>query len=154
MLRSKPVTAVCGIFTAFLLSINIGNAAQGETRTITGEVMDTWCYTSQIMGGSDFVIGTSHHTCAVWCAAGGIPVGLLDNQDGKIYMIMSVGDDDTSVANEKLLDIQSHIITVAGRTFELDGINYIMIDDVIEDQGITNLTHEIIGILPAEANPQ
>ena len=141
------------ILAAIIFASNYVHAATGETKTITGEVMDTWCYVSQIMGGSDFVVGTSHHTCAVWCAAGGIPVGLLDKSDGKIYMIMSMGDDDASVANEQLLDIQSHEITVEGTTYELDGINYIMIDNLVADQGVTNLTHEIIGILPGEANP-
>ena len=129
-------------------------AAEGEKKTITGEVMDTWCYVSQIMGGSDFVVGTSHHVCAVWCAAGGIPVGLLDKSDGSIYMIMGVGDDTTNVANETLLQIQSHEITVSGTAYELDGIKYLMIDEVIEDKGVTNLTHQVIGILPAEANPK
>ena len=140
-----------GIFLS-LLSPQL-MAASGEKKTITGEVMDTWCYTSQIMGGSDFVIGTSHHTCAVWCAAGGIPVGLLDQADGTVYMIMSLGQDSDSVANSGLLDIQSHVITVEGTTYNLDGINYIMIDNIVEDQGITNLTHQVIGVLPGEARP-
>ncbi len=126
---------------------------EGEKKTITGEVMDTWCYVSQIMGGSDFVVGTTHHVCAVWCAAGGIPVGLLDKSDGQIYMIMSNGNDTTSVANSSLLDIQSREITIEGIVFNLDGINYLMIDNILADNGITNLTHEIIGILPGEANP-
>ena len=71
-----------GVFCITLLAMAAMSpssfAADGEKKTITGEVMDTWCYVSQIMGGSDFVVGTSHHVCAVWCAAGGIPVGLLD----------------------------------------------------------------------------
>ena len=104
------------VYTGILLSLLSPSlmAASGEKKTITGEVMDTWCYTSQIMGASDFVIGTSHHTCAVWCAAGGIPVGLLDQADGTVYMIMSLGQDTDSVANSGLLDIQSHVITVEG----------------------------------------
>ena len=129
-------------------------AAGGEKKTITGEVMDTWCYTSQIMGPSQFVIGTAHHTCAVWCAAGGIPVGLLDQSDGTVYMIMGMGGDGVGVANEQLLDIQSHVITVEGSTYNLDGINYIMIDNILEDQGITNLTHETVGVLPGEVYKQ
>ena len=108
----------------------------------------------QIVGGSDFVIGTTHHVCAVWCAAGGIPVGLLDKSDGKIYMILSVGDNTNSVANEELLDIQSHEITVQGTAYELDGINYLTISNIVEDKGVINETHKIVGILPAEANPQ
>lgn len=140
-----------------LLAVGLGlsiHAAHGsEKKTITGEVMDTWCYVSQIMGPADFVVGTSHHVCAVWCAAGGVPVGILDNSDGQIYMVMGVEGDTTSVANKALLDVQSHELTVEGTTFELDGLNYIMIDKIVSDQGITRLTHETVGILPAEANP-
>ena len=142
------------ILTLFFVMIASANAAEGTKKTITGEVMDTWCYVSQIMGGSDFVVGTSHHVCAVWCAAGGIPVGLLDKSDGQIYMIMSAGGSTDSVANQALLDIQSHEITVAGTTFELDGIHYLMIDEILDDAGITNRTHEVVGILPPEANPK
>ena len=145
--------AVRASVMALLLFFNVAFAAQAERKTITGEVMDTWCYVSQIMGGSDFVVGTTHHVCAVWCAAGGIPVGLLDKSDGQIYMIMSNGDDTTSVANQSLLDIQSHEITVQGSVYELDGIKYLMIDNVIDDKGVINLTHQIVGILPAEASP-
>jgi len=141
-----------GVIPALFVFQNVYAAA--EKKTITGEVMDTWCYVSQIMGGSDFVVGTSHHVCAVWCAAGGIPVGLLDKSDGQIYMIMGVGDDTTSVTNETILDIQSHEITVSGSVYDLDGIKYLMIDEILEDKGVTNLTHEIIGILPGEANPK
>jgi len=28
-----------------------------------------------------------------------------------------------------------------------------MIDNIVEDQGITNLTHQVIGVLPGEARP-
>jgi hypothetical protein len=142
------------LLVSTLLVSNVFAAVDGEKRTITGEVMDTWCYVSQIMGGSDFVVGTAHHVCAVWCAAGGIPVGLLDKDDGKIYMILSIGDDTSSVANEQLLDIQSHEITVTGTAFELDGLNYLSIDEIQNDNGVTNMTHEIIGILPSEADPR
>ncbi|MBX2870253.1 MAG: hypothetical protein KTR18_16350 [Acidiferrobacterales bacterium] len=136
-----------------LLMVNPGYSAEGKQVTLTGEVMDTWCYVSQIMGPSQAVVGTTHHVCAVWCAAGGIPVGLVDKSDGKIYMILSFEGDTTSVANQKLLDLQSHELTIAGTAFELDGINYLTVDKVVEDTGIVNLTHETFGVLPFEARP-
>ena len=77
---------------AALLLFRPAFGAQGEPKTVTGELIDTWCYVSQIMGASDFIVGTTHHVCAVWCAAGGIPVGLLDKDDGTIYMVLGVGD--------------------------------------------------------------
>ena len=136
------------------LVTGVAAAASAEKKTITGEVMDTWCYVSQIMGGADFVLGSGHHVCAVWCAAGGIPVGLLDKSDGQIYMIMGIGEDLTSVANETVLGIQSREITVSGSVYELDGIKYLMVDAIEQDNGVVNLTHEVLGILPAEANPK
>ena len=120
---------------------------------MTGEMIDTWCYVSQIMGSSQAVLGTTHHVCAVWCAAGGIPVGLLNKEDGKVYMILSFEGDDTNVANEKLLKVQSHELTIRGTTFELDGLSYVNIEEVITDNGIVNLTHERFGVIPAEARP-
>lgn len=152
-LMCKNAVRVGVLALLIFFNVAVQAAAQAERKTISGEIMDTWCYVSQIMGGSDFVVGTTHHVCAVWCAAGGIPVGLLDKSDGQIYMIMGTDGNTTNVANQALLDIQSHEITVVGDVYELDGIKYLMIEQVLEDKGVTNLTHQIVGILPAEARP-
>lgn len=160
----SPIRAACATArSAFRLLLYVllwniallthSNAADGNQVTLTGEMIDTWCYVSQIMGSSDVVTGTSHHVCAVWCAAGGIPVGLLDKETNKVYMILSFEGDDTSVANDKLLYLQSHELTVKGTAFDLDGLSYLNIDEVISDQGIVNLTHEKFGIIPGEARP-
>lgn len=133
--------------------ISTAHGADGDKVTITGEVMDTWCYVSQVMGGSDFVVGSAHHVCAVWCAAGGIPVGLL-GEDGQIYMIMKYGDDRDNVASDAILKVQSHQLTVEGRVHERDGIKYLLVDKVLDDAGVTNKTHEVVGVLPAFALPQ
>lgn len=142
----------CAITLNTLLVVNT-QAAEGKKVTITGEMIDTWCYVSQIMGGSDVVTGTAHHVCAVWCAAGGIPVGLLDKEDQTVYMVLSFEGDDTSVANDKILDLQSRELTVTGTVFELDGLHYLNIEEVINDNGIVNLSHEKYGIIPGNARP-
>ena len=67
-------------------------AQAAERITVTGEAIDTWCYFSGVMGGADAVVGSAHHTCALWCAAGGIPVGILA-EDGTVMAR------DTSVVN-------------------------------------------------------
>ena len=147
-LTSLLLLAVTSIFSQLPFA-----SGTGERVTLKGELMDTWCYVSQVMGPPQVVVGTSHHVCAVWCAAGGIPVGLLDHESGEIYMILSVEGDGVGVANEKLLDIQSHEISVTGTVFELDGLNYLTIEEINEDHGIVNLTHEQFGIIPGEARP-
>ena len=34
-------------------------AAVGQRIQLTGEIIDTWCYISEIMGGSEAVLGTA-----------------------------------------------------------------------------------------------
>ena len=147
---SKSIVPVL-VLSLFMLSSS--HAVEGKKVTLTGEMIDTWCYVSQIMGSSAAVTGTAHHVCAVWCAAGGIPVGLLNKEDNKVYMVLSFEGDDTSVANEQILNLQSHELTVRGTVFELDGLSYINIDEVVADNGIVNLSHEKFGIVPGTARP-
>jgi hypothetical protein len=149
----KKLVAVLAV--GFMLP-GIGSAAaaaSAERVQITGEVMDTWCYTSEVMGGSDAVLGSAHHQCAVWCAAGGIPVGILAD-DGQVYMVLKLGDDDQSNANPKVLEIQSNRVTVDGELYRRDGINYLLIDQIVSDEGIVNLSHEDYGVIPAFGVPK
>lgn len=137
---------VTRIVTAGLMLAGLGlpaAAAMPERVRITGEVIDTWCYISEIM----YAEGTAHHQCAIWCAAGGIPVGVLGD-DGQVYMVLKVGDDTTNVANPAILEIQTHRVAVDGNLYRRDGINYLLIDQVVSDEGIVKLTHDDYGIQP------
>ncbi len=126
------------------LAWSVGAAAATPQRVqVTGEIIDTWCYVTEIM----FAEGTAHHQCAVWCAVGGIPVSIL-GEDGKVYMVLRVGDDDTTVANPTIVKIQTHKVTVDGDLYERDGVNYLLVSQVANDAGIVNLTHEDYGIQP------
>lgn len=110
---------------------------------ISGEIIDTWCYVTEIM----FAEGTAHHQCAVWCALGGIPVS-IKAKDGTVYMILKVEGDDTSVANPKIVTIQSRDVTVDGDHYVRDGVNYLIVNKVATDKGIINMTHEEYGVVP------
>ena len=136
-------------FTAFLVACSVGllaasaNAATPKRVTVTGEIVDTWCYVTEIMYG----LGTAHHKCAIWCAVGGIPVS-IKGTDGKDYMILRVEGDDTSVANPKIVQIQTHQVTVNGDLYVRDGVNYLIVNKVADDKGIVNLTHDEYGVQP------
>ena len=117
--------------------------ATPERVKVTGEVIDSWCYITEIM----FPEGSAHHQCAIWCAAGGIPVGIL-GADGQIYMVLKVNQDSTNVANPAILKIQSHQVTVDGDLYVRDGINYLVVNQVVADAGIVNVNHEEWGIQP------
>ena len=131
----------------------VAGAATPERVQITGEVMDTWCYLSEVMGGDDAVLGSAHHQCAVWCASGGIPVGIL-SEDGTIYMVLKLGDDTTSNANPGVLEIQSDQVTVDGDLYVRDGINYLLIDKIVNNEGLVRLTHEDYGVTPPFGVPE
>ncbi|MCH8951444.1 MAG: hypothetical protein IID49_04830 [Proteobacteria bacterium] len=148
----KQLALGAGFALAVTLSSGPALAAQGERVRITGEMIDTWCYFSGVMGGPDAVVGTAHHTCALWCAAGGIPVGLLAD-DGTVYMVIKwLGSAD--VADGKtLLSVQSHRLTADGIAYERDGIHYLVVEEVVEDEGIVNLSHQDYGVTPPFAFP-
>lgn len=128
-------------------------AAMAEVITVRGEAIDTWCYYSGVMGGADAVQGTAHHTCALWCAAGGIPVGLLA-EDGTVYMVLKLEGDDAAAGGDRLLTIASHEITARGEHFLRDGVNYLIVDKITVDEGVVNMTHEDYGVVPGFAIPE
>ncbi len=137
-----------GLLAAVLFVLAAGhsaNAAVPERVRVTGEIIDTWCYVTEIM----YSVGTAHHKCAIWCAAGGIPVSLLGD-DGNVYVVLKIEDDDNNVGtdNPSLLRIQSHVVTVDGDLYERDGVKYLLVTQVADDQGVVNLTHEEHGIVP------
>ncbi len=134
---------LCAALAAILLATALSGPAAAKRVTITGELIDTWCYITEIMYGE----GTAHHQCAVWCAVGGIPVSVLGD-DGKVYMVLKVEDDDSNVANPRIINIQTHQVTVDGDLYERDGVRYLVVTEVADDQGIVNLTHQEYGIQP------
>ena len=150
MLRKLALGA--GFALAATLSSGPALAAQGERVRVTGEMIDTWCYFSGVMGGPEAVVGTAHHTCALWCAAGGIPVGLLAD-DGTVYMVIKWEGSADVADGETLLRVASHRLTAEGIAFERDGIHYLVVEKVIEDEGIVNLSHEDYGVTPPFAFP-
>ena len=83
-------------------------ATQGPTRIkLRGEIIDTWCQVSGIMGVG---AGSAHHQCAIWCAAGGVPIGIL-GEDGRVYVLLKVEGRDP-VAAQTLIDIQTDVVTI------------------------------------------
>lgn len=137
---------------AALAFTGAAKAATPEKVQITGEVIDTWCYFSGVMGGPESTLGSAHHTCALWCAAGGIPVGILGD-DQVVYMILKYAGDDAVTGGEAILDVQSNRITVDGQLFQRDGVNYLVVQDVVTNEGIVNLSHEDFGVVPPFAFP-
>lgn len=138
-------TTIIALITACSVGLMAfaASAATPQRVKVTGEIVDTWCYITEIM----YAQGTAHHKCAVWCAVGGISVS-IKGTDGKIYMVLRVEGDDTSVANPKIVKIQTHHVTVDGDLYVRDGVNYLIVNKVADDKGIINMTHKEHGVQP------
>lgn len=149
-----PILRQIARYGALLLASTLpAIAAEGERLTVKGELIDTWCYFSGVMGGPDAVVGSAHHTCAMWCSAGGIPVGLLA-EDGTVYMVLKVeGSADTN-GSDTLLTLASDTITADGLVYRRDGINYIVVEKVVTNEGIARQNHEDYGVVPSFAIPE
>ncbi len=146
-MRGVAVLALAG---AALTSMLPAAAAEGERVQVKGEMIDTWCYFSGVMGAPEAVVGTAHHTCAIWCAAGGIPVGIRAG-DGTVYMVVK-WQGDPQVTGDTMLSVQSHEVVADGMLHRRDGINYLLVEQVV-DNGITDLSHEEFGVTPDFAIP-
>jgi hypothetical protein len=139
---TRHMSFIVAILCSLALAGN-AQAAAGKRVTVTGEVIDSWCYLTEIM----YPLGTAHHQCAVWCAAGGIPVGIRGD-DEKVYMVLKMESDSANVANPAILKIQTRRVTATGDLYRRDGIDYLLINKVVEDAGIANQTHDEYGIQP------
>ncbi len=87
------------------------NLAAGETKKITGEVVDMACYVDH---GST---GEKHADCAKKCITSGLPVGLKAD-DGKTYLLIG----DHKPLNAELAEYAAKKITVEGKVASRDGI--------------------------------
>lgn len=143
--------AMLGVVSSVFMPLQ-SIASTAKSIEIKGEVIDTWCFFSGVMGGEDAVIGSAHHTCALWCAAGGIPVGVL-TEDGDVYMVLKYEGQDVLETNDTVMEVQSDIITARGMHYVRDGVNYIVVERVVANDGIKVLNHEDYGSVPPNSFP-
>jgi len=143
------------LFTALIAMTPIGAhaASEGKRVSLRGELIDTWCYFSGVMGGPEAVQGSAHHTCAIWCAAGGIPVGML-GEDGEVYMILKLPEDDQSAGGDTFVELTNDTIEADGMVYERDGLKYLVVSEVTSNEGVANVNHEDFGVVPGFAIPK
>ena len=94
---------------------------KGERATITGEVVDMWCY---LEGGDR---GAAKKDCATSCAKAGNPIGILDAK-GNLYV--AAGLKDHQPAQTLLVGKMSDAVTVTGTVVKKGGVQMIYVDSV------------------------
>ena len=118
-------------------------ASESRRVTVTGEVIDSWCYLSEIMWAE----GSAHHRCAVWCARGGVPVGIL-GEDEEVYILLMMESDANVIGNKAVFRIQTKEVVVTGDLYERDSVKYLAVNEIVEDHGIVNYSHEDFDVQP------
>ncbi len=94
--------------------------ATGETKKISGEVVDMACYVDHN------ATGEKHADCAKKCIMSGLPVG-LKSDDGKTYLLIG----EHKPLNSELAQYAAKKITVEGKIVSRDGI-YMIENAVIQ----------------------
>ena len=89
--------------------------------TIQGHVIDIVCYTRHA------AIGEKHLACATTCANTGIPIGILEDKTGEIFLVFPAGHTNP---NEKMMAFLEKDVTVKGMVHRKGGIKGITIADI------------------------
>ena len=92
---------------------------KGEKVTVTGELVDMWCY----MEGGDR--GPAKKACATACAKAGNPVALLDSK-GTLYL--TAGLESHQPARELLLTKINEQVTLTGTLVKKGGVQMLYVE--------------------------
>ncbi len=90
------------------------SAAQEETQTVKGEIVDMMCYLDH---GAK---GEKHADCAQTCIKSGGPVGLLTS-DNQLYLVIG----EHKPMNDKLAEYAAKTVTLKGKVVERNGVKMI-----------------------------
>jgi len=118
----RLVAAVLVLASPLVLNVlPIAAQPKGQKVTVTGEVIDTWCY---LEGGDR---GAAKKQCATACAKAGNPIAILDAK-GNVFV--AAGLQDHQAGRDLLLDKMSEEVTVTGTLVKKGGMQMIYIESV------------------------
>jgi hypothetical protein len=92
--------------------------------TVTGEVVDAWCYASQTMGPGR---GEGHKACALACSYGGVTMGILEDGTKDLY-VAAKSSKAYKGCNELLIPYVAQKVTVTGWVGTLGGCRMLKIE--------------------------
>ena len=121
MLKRIMATTVVLALCALPLAAQGHAATPGNEMTLTGQVIDLNCHTT------NGAMGPSHKGCAQACAKAGVPLGILGS-DGTIYLPVSSKPGDPQ--NSKLEQHAEGKVTVTGTHRMVSGLHTIEIKTV------------------------
>lgn len=90
--------------------------------TIKGELVDSLCYVAMAAKGP------GHKQCAIECAKAGIPVSILEDGTGKLYVVLPK-EDKTGLA-ESVISKMGEKVTLKGHLYTIGGNSYVTVESV------------------------
>ena len=111
-------------FAISVFSVLLATAlsAVASAETITGEVIDTFCFTA--MGAK----GASHKQCGIECSKKGIPVALLENGTNKVYVLLPAKD--KTALPDDVIHKMGDTATVTGTVHTTGGSTFLTVESV------------------------
>jgi hypothetical protein len=117
----KLIAATIGIALSIGL-VGVGLATEGATTSVSGTLEDSFCWVT--MGAH----GPSHKKCATECAKAGIPVSLVQNDTGKVYILLPPKN--KSPLPDSVLTHMEDEVTVTGKEYTKGGATYLTVESV------------------------
>ncbi len=110
-LRTLKVSLTGALLLGLPLAVR---AAEAETQSVKGEIVDLMCYLDH---GAK---GAAHAECAQTCIKSGGPVGLLTS-DNQLYLVIG----EHKPINDKLAEYAAKTITLKGKVVDRNGMKMI-----------------------------
>jgi hypothetical protein len=114
----KLAIASFGLF----LAAGVAGQAFAADKSVSGTLEDSYCYGA--MGAK----GASHQKCAVECVRKGIPVSLVENGSGNIYVLLPPKNDEP--LPDSVYDKMEAQVTVTGKEYSKGGVNFLTVESV------------------------
>ena len=114
----KYLLAVIGV----VFSLGVVNIAWAAEKSVTGTLEDSFCYLS--MGAH----GPNHKKCGSECAKKGIPVSLVEQGTGNMYVLLPPKNDEpipTGISSR-----MEDQVTVTGDEYIKGGVHYLTVKSV------------------------
>ena len=113
---------VVAIGLAGVATAPVATAADGNEKSVTGNLEDAYCYGT--MGAK----GAGHKACAIKCASSGIPVILIEKGTEKSYILLPPKD--ASPLPDSVIKRMEDQVTVTGKEYNKNGTEYIVVESV------------------------
>ncbi len=115
----KKLTISAAAAGLFLISM-AAFGADAVPMTVTGEVIDTYCYST---AGAK---GEGHRACGLTCAGKGIPVALLEKGTDKVYVLLPKKN--AMPVPKELVDKMGRQATVTGKMYSVGGSQFLTVE--------------------------